>query len=217
MTEIKAAYGAPVRGSVNAKLSTRSPSSRHAQCRGYRRRVRLVVGDAIGPAYEADRNPLSGLNAIETATNWWYSHYTDESVPMVKIIVPVDGSESSVRAALVAAGRDGAEIYLLNVQPHLPELVSSMMEPKAIDDHYETEGSKSLAPAEKALNEAGVQFHHLMKIGPAAETISNCATQEGCEEIVMGARGHGSVLNLLLGSVSTKVLSLSDKPVTLVK
>ena len=92
-----------------------------------------------------------------------------------------------------------------------------MMDSKAVRDHYEAEVDKSLAPAETALNEAGIQFHHHMKTGATAETIIEYAQQEGCEEIVMGARGHGSVLNLLLGSVATKVLALSDKPLTLVK
>jgi nucleotide-binding universal stress UspA family protein len=33
----------------------------------------------------------------------------------------------------------------------------------------------------------------------------------------MGVRGMGAVMNLLMGSTTTKVLSLTDLPVTLVK
>jgi nucleotide-binding universal stress UspA family protein len=33
----------------------------------------------------------------------------------------------------------------------------------------------------------------------------------------MGTRGHGNLVNILIGSVANQVLQLSDVPVTLVK
>ncbi|HCZ15400.1 MAG TPA: universal stress protein, partial [Candidatus Accumulibacter sp.] len=38
-----------------------------------------------------------------------------------------------------------------------------------------------------------------------------------CDGIVMGSRGLGAVSSVLLGSVSSRVLEITDLPVTLVK
>jgi nucleotide-binding universal stress UspA family protein len=43
------------------------------------------------------------------------------------------------------------------------------------------------------------------------------AREQRCSLIAMGTRGMGSVANLLLGSVATKVIGLSGIPVLLVK
>jgi len=53
--------------------------------------------------------------------------------------------------------------------------------------------------------------------GPIAETIDRLARETGADQIVMGARGLGRVRSLMLGSVTTQVIHLTDIPVTLVK
>ena len=50
-----------------------------------------------------------------------------------------------------------------------------------------------------------------------AERIAARAEELGCHAIVMGTRGMGSIGNLLMGSVSTKVVHLATMPVTLVR
>jgi nucleotide-binding universal stress UspA family protein len=57
----------------------------------------------------------------------------------------------------------------------------------------------------------------VVEIGSPAETIAKVAREQGCDGIVMGTRGLGAVSSVLLGSVSSRVLHLSDLPVTLVK
>ena len=58
-------------------------------------------------------------------------------------------------------------------------------------------------------------FH--IGVGDAAETIVSYAKDKGCHQIVMGTRGLGSVSNMIMGSVATKVIHLADIPVLLVK
>ena len=43
------------------------------------------------------------------------------------------------------------------------------------------------------------------------------AGDKQCEQIVMGSRGMGTVSNLVLGSVNSKVIHLANVPVLLVK
>ena len=50
-----------------------------------------------------------------------------------------------------------------------------------------------------------------------AETIDRVAREVGAHQIVMGTRGLGSLGNLFLGSVATKVVRLAQVPVALVK
>jgi nucleotide-binding universal stress UspA family protein len=47
--------------------------------------------------------------------------------------------------------------------------------------------------------------------------IADYARDEGCALIVMGTRGLGSIANMLLGSVATKVIHLAEVPVLLIK
>lgn len=140
----------------------------------------------------------------------------------MKILLPVDGSEQSVRAAqhVVAEVRNCTDysILLLNVQAPIdaPEIRSHMPQ-REIEAMQETRGGDALAPARAVLERAGLGFTPTVLIGPVAETIAQFAADQGCEKIVMGTRGLGAVAGVLLGSVATKLLHLTNLPVTLVK
>ncbi|MFL6719096.1 MAG: universal stress protein, partial [Burkholderiaceae bacterium] len=41
--------------------------------------------------------------------------------------------------------------------------------------------------------------------------------EHGCDEIVIGSRGLGTIGSLLVGSVASKIIHLSEVPVVLVK
>lgn len=114
--------------------------------------------------------------------------------------------------------RPCAEVYLLNVQApvmsgHITRIVTKAM----IENHRREEGEKALREARRVLERAGVPFHAYVMAGRIAETIVHQADKLRCGEIVMGTRGMGSLANLVLGSVATKVVHLAKVPVTLVK
>jgi len=91
------------------------------------------------------------------------------------------------------------------------------LEPARMDTYYYEQSDKALAGSVDLLRQAGVSFTVHRAVGPAAETIVNRARELECDAIVMSTRGHGKVMGMLLGSVSTKVLHLADVPVTLVR
>lgn len=139
---------------------------------------------------------------------------------MTKILVPVDGSEPALRAVKHAAGRakrDGADIHLLNVQPKVPMALRGSVGKGIIKRYHRDEGAKELARAEAFLKRRKIAFSRHIAVGDAAQTIAAYAGETRCDEIVMGARGMGAVLSLLLGSTTTKVLSLSKLPVTVIR
>ena len=143
---------------------------------------------------------------------------------MLKVLVPVDGSESSNHAVdhvLKRLGlcKDTVEIHLLNVQPPVPggSAVSSHVGQGALRQHHKEEGMKALASAMQKLDAAGVPYVHHISVGEPAEVIAQFASEKQCDEILMGTRGAGGAANLLLGSVTTKVIHLAHVPVLLVK
>lgn len=143
---------------------------------------------------------------------------------MLRLLVPVDGSDASGRAvdyALTNRARykEPVEIHLINVQPPIPygSRVSSVIGHDAVNKYHHDEGLAALKPVMEKLDAAGVKYAHHITVGDAAEVIAEYAKAKGCDEIVMGTRGMGATSNLLLGSVATKVIHLSEVPVLLVK
>jgi len=110
------------------------------------------------------------------------------------------------------------EILLLNVQETADAWeVRRLMTAREIRRQQLEHGRRQLKGAEALLARAGIHFESHVLIGDVAATVARFAKRHGCEKIVMGTRGMGTVANLLLGSVATKVIHLSQVPVTLVK
>lgn len=78
-------------------------------------------------------------------------------------------------------------------------------------------GGRALERAEALFSSAGVPFAREIGTGEPAATLIEIAERQGCEAIVIGARGMGAVRSALLGSVSLAVLHGSRLPVTVVK
>jgi|SRR5690606_4336328 len=141
---------------------------------------------------------------------------------MRTILVPVDGSESSLRAvqAAIKAAQElnGANLHVITVQaPIISGNVTRFFSAEDIQGYYQDEGINAMLPAKTLLDESGLTYQDQVVVGPVAKTIADYAKKNNCDLIIMGTRGLGSVTGLVLGSIATKVLSLTDLPVTLVK
>ncbi len=141
---------------------------------------------------------------------------------MYSILVPVDGSahsDNAVRYAIdLAKAKPDAEVNLLTV--HIPVLsggVKMFISVEQLNDYYQDEGMKALESGRALLDQAGVKYKYHVSVGHIAETIAAYAKEQGAKQIVMGTHGHGYIGGLVMGSVATKVIHLSDLPVTLVK
>ncbi|MCG6896986.1 MAG: universal stress protein [Thiocapsa sp.] len=136
------------------------------------------------------------------------------------IIVPVDGSESSARAATFGADlarATNSPLQLLHVysptsneimgMAHLPrERVESISHDSAV---------AAFAKARAAMNTEGLEVEEKSVWGEPREEI--VAAAEATDAlIVMGRRGLGQVRKLFIGSVSDAVLRNAHRPVTLV-
>lgn len=139
-----------------------------------------------------------------------------------KILLPVDGSEGSARAVrhvthMVGLVKD-MEVHLVNVQPPGDDwMVRRMIKPEELKKMEREWAETALAPAREILQQAGVRHLEHTVQGDVAQSIALLAEELGCDLIVMGTRGLTAIGDLLMGSVTRKVLHLAKLPVTLVK
>lgn len=140
---------------------------------------------------------------------------------MREVLVPIDGSESSLRAVsyLVEAVASGARprIHLVNVHAALPAEIGQFIAKSAIDDFQRERSDTALAGARAQLAAAGIAFEQHAEIGSPAEQIVELAERLGCDHIVMGTHGRGALAGLLVGSTALKVLQQTRLPVVLLK
>ena len=141
-----------------------------------------------------------------------------------KFLVATDGSklaQDSARGAIALAKASGAGVVGFFAAPayHLPiyndMAYAPVIAPEGdFNKHTAQMAKKYLGALEKMAKTAGVEFagHTLASDQPALAIIA-AAKSEHCDMICVGSHGHGSVAQVLLGSVATKVLSLCDIPV----
>ena len=142
---------------------------------------------------------------------------------MLKILLPVDGSPSALRATgrlIETLGwyREAPAIDLVAVHLPVPKVpnMGAFVSREMIEKYYEDECEMMLAPSRKLLDEAGIAYTAHRLTGHVAESIVERATASGSDMIYMGTRGMSALANMALGSVTTRVLHLCRIPVMLV-
>jgi nucleotide-binding universal stress UspA family protein len=140
----------------------------------------------------------------------------------MRYLIPVDGSECSRRAVehaiRLARCPESPVIHLLHVRPPVEAWeVRSFLNDEEIEQEQQREGEACLREARDLLDAAGVAYQAHVAVGSIAETIARYADENGCDFIVMGTHGRGGLSRILMGSVATQVVHLSQLPVTLVK
>ena len=141
---------------------------------------------------------------------------------MKKILVPIDGSESSKNAMTKAkeiATKFASDITILNV-------ISSMNDYRHFHnkDLYKEDERVLLRESNSLLESSKEYFddfpgkvESLYKRGDTAEEIIKYAEEGNFDLLVMGSRGLGSFSRTLLGSISNKVVHHTHISVLIVK
>ncbi|OLB46146.1 hypothetical protein AUH73_04625 [archaeon 13_1_40CM_4_53_4] len=164
-------------------------------------------------------------------------HAASDSTPLFKnILVAVDGSESSKRAAHVALGlaeKLKAELIVLHAispptsyyQSNFPVPVGMAPPPpsqKEIDTYYAYARRVALGIVGDTVSEAkkvgtNVKTELPEGVSSVVETIINHAAKEHADLIIVGTRGLGGFKKMLIGSVSSGVISHANCPVLVVR
>jgi nucleotide-binding universal stress UspA family protein len=139
----------------------------------------------------------------------------------LRILVPTDGSEPSVRATqhvldLSARGLL-LEVHLLNVQSPVRGVSASLVSHEDLQSYHRDEGMKALMESMRLVKAAGLTPYAHVDVGDPGETVIAFARRLNCDQIVMGTKGHSLVREMLLGSVARHVVGEAPVPVTLVR
>jgi nucleotide-binding universal stress UspA family protein len=140
----------------------------------------------------------------------------------MKILLAVDGSSYTKKMLAYLTTHDelfGAnnDYSVLTVQPALPPRARAAVGKEVVDNYYSEESEKVIAPVAKFLTRHGINAKSNWKVGPAGETIAKFADAGKFDMVIMGSHGHGTLGNLVMGSVATQVLANCQVPVLLVR
>jgi nucleotide-binding universal stress UspA family protein len=138
----------------------------------------------------------------------------------MKILVPVDGSEFSMKAVETACNLAKAEpfsaLVLLAVAIELPELE----EGRFIAEKMKAQAEAALSKAQTlaAGLEARIKTDSILAVGASpSEEIVEVAKKEKVDMIVIGSRGLAGKTSSFLGSTASKVVTHSPCSVLVVK
>ena len=137
-----------------------------------------------------------------------------------RIVVGVDGSEhggEALRWAVDEARRRGATLEAVHVYD-----IAVFADPMGVGTTVLYDQSDQIEDAAKAMLDeaiggyanAGVAIEPVVVQGPAGAVLAD--RSEGADLLVVGARGHGAVAGLLLGSVSQYVSHHARCPVVVI-
>lgn len=141
----------------------------------------------------------------------------------MKILLPVDGSDCSLRAvdhllAHAAWFREVPDVHLLHVHAPIPiGRVQAHIGAETLHSYYLEESQSHLQEAQRRLDAAGCAYTKHVHVGQPAEVIAKVGAELGCDLIIMGSHGRSGVAGLLMGSVASRVMHLTKSPVLLVK
>ncbi len=154
----------------------------------------------------------------------------------MKVLVPVDGSDNSMRAISYAIGshKDNPNLrftLLAVVTMRMEELYDTdlvnlsefqrhdfeLMNLVELQKHFAQASSSVLENAKALFEESGIQVETVMLKGDPVNQIIRYAADNDIEEVIMGSRGMGTLKSAILGSVAYKVLAKINIPLTIIK
>jgi len=138
-----------------------------------------------------------------------------------KVLVPIDGSDNSFRAldaALLLSENLGAKVTAIHVMEEIPVLhIQSEKLLRQLLDAYKKERQVILTKCSEIATSKGLSINTKLLQGNAGSTILDFCEKEKYDLIVMGSRGMGKFRELVLGSVSNKIVHHSSCPVMIIR
>lgn len=139
---------------------------------------------------------------------------------MIKVLLPVDGSANSVKAARHVVNRflenRSIEVHLLHVRQPLSQHIARFVSARNRASFHREAAEEALAPVQKLLSQFSVPHVSHVELGQRAETITRVASRLNVSEIVMGTARKNSLTRFLEDSVTHRVIETAQMPVEVV-
>lgn len=140
---------------------------------------------------------------------------------MNRILVATDGSASAAEAiefGVELAAEHQAELIFVHVVPELDLVPATVFSYGGAFPHEPSLEDRALLEHAAAIAEVhGVVSTTALLTGDTVDEIVAYADSHDVDLIVVGSRGHGTISNALLGSVSRGILRESMRPVLVVR
>lgn len=136
-------------------------------------------------------------------------------IKVEKVLIPVDGSDSSRNAAKYGAhlvNSRNPKIYLLNITEPANMTIGGEMAEK-VRSANEAKSMALLEEYKKLLEPCGLEVELISRCGRPDYVILNVQDELDCDLIVIGSRGLSVLENVIMGSVVTRVLEGASCPV----
>lgn len=137
--------------------------------------------------------------------------------------VGLDDSECGERALTFACERaknSGAKLVLAYVIEWSPYSFNTPEENETRHKRREEEIDRAqqivLEPALKKVKDMGLEAETVVKHGNVADVLTKLANEYKANQIVVGRVGHSGLKSMFFGSVTSKLIQLSNVPVTCV-
>jgi nucleotide-binding universal stress UspA family protein len=135
------------------------------------------------------------------------------------ILLAVDGSEHSIRAAKqassIASGSDDAIVTIVYVADY--DNAKNEVLHSGSNVELDLQRRKKIQPVEETLATANIRYKVEILRGTPGPAIVEYANKGDFEILVIGSRGLNSLQEMVLGSVSHKVVKRANCPVLIVK
>lgn len=140
----------------------------------------------------------------------------------MKILVAVDGSSYTKRMLAYLAAHDEwlgdrHQYTVINAVPAVPPRAAAALDKELLKSYYGDEAEKVFKPLRTFFDKQRLRAEFVSKVGPAHDVIAALADKGKFDLLIMGSRGHSALGNLVLGSVTTKVMANCGVPVLLVR
>lgn len=140
----------------------------------------------------------------------------------MKILIPVDGSDTSLKAtrqaiALAKGLAKTPKLVLMHADLPLMRRVAAELGTEGTRRYHAENHEFALKSARTALRRAKLDFTEKTVLEDAPTAITDEAKQGKYGLVVMGSHGRTALARVLMGSVTARVLSQSEVPVLVVR
>jgi nucleotide-binding universal stress UspA family protein len=139
------------------------------------------------------------------------------------ILVPTDGSASSISAGKLAIRLAGAASARLTFLYVVDESVAaglaraSAKEPSQVQDELAASGQRSLDYLTRLAKENGLEAAQISMRGEPFQVITDYARNRAADLIVVGKIGRHGLQRILIGSVTERIIENAHCPVLVVQ